>query len=206
MLAHRSNNSMAKKKFDQEVNRFKTSVDVSNREHKIRKFLLENNPGLALRFKEALKLMDQSSNDTWTAILIGKLKRYQSSEFGYSFREAVAATMWWSISTEYGVKDKSKVEEAIKMMIDYRPEIADKVIAESIEKTANVEDKRIKFKNDHRISFVVGYILWCLVIFIGSQFWTTVFTHDVFLRYFVPIVVTGFYILTTYDVLKKKKH
>lgn len=178
------------KKFDQEVKDLRNSVDEAVSDEKKRQSLLDNETLLALIFSKGLRLIDKRPYDYQIATMIAKFKDYRSSNYGYSFDEALTATMLhtvkWDSDAHIG-----KVDIAIEKLKAYNPKF---------------KMAYIKFKNKHRILVVLAYVLWCAMIFVGTQYWVTQVTHDAFTRYFAPSIVTLYYAAFSHGFLRRKRY
>jgi len=177
---------MEKKNFNQEVEEIKKGVDELDQKMKHRRFLLESETELAVRFREAKRLLGSHSYDNQISTMIDEFKEYQSAGFAYD--QALIATVWASVKWDSSVNNE-QVEKAINKLLAYNP---DRRVA------------YIRFKNNHRFLVYTAYVLWCAVIFIGTQYWITQVTHDNFTRYFVPSIVTLYYAAFSHGFLRKK--
>ncbi|NCQ53959.1 hypothetical protein GW791_00705 [Candidatus Saccharibacteria bacterium] len=177
---------MEKKNFNQEVEEIKKGVDDLAHKMERSKFLLESETELAVRFSEAKRLLGDRPYNHQISTMIAEFKEYQSA--GYAYDEALIATVWSSVKWD-STATKEKVGKAINKLLAYNP---DRRVA------------YIRFKNSHRILVIVAYVLWCAMIFVGTQFWITQVTHDTFTRYFVPSMVTLYYAAFSHGFLRKK--
>ena len=179
---------MEKKNFDLEVEEIKGEVDKLSSIMERQKFLLENETTLAVRFSKFQKLLGKSAYDHKIAAMICDFKDYESA--GYSYDKALIAAAWSSVRWDSSV-NVDDINKAIEKLLAYNP---DSRVA------------YINYKNDHRVLVVVGYLLWCAMIFFGTQYWTTQVIHDDFLKYFVPSIVTVWYFMFTVTFLKRKSY
>lgn len=179
---------MEKKNFSLEVEEIKGEVDKLYSIMKRREFLLENETTLAVRFSKFKKFLGEPVYDHQIATMICDFKDYESA--GYRYDEALIAAIWSSVKWDSSV-NVNDVNEAIEELLAYNP---------------GSRVAYVRFKNNHRVLVVVGYLLWCVAIFFGTQYWIAHVTHGNFLKYFVPSVLTIAYFIFTRTFLKRKRY
>lgn len=189
---------MVNKKFDQEVGRYVSMSERTLREEKKRKFYLESEPALADRLRKALELAgDKYAGDYTIGSMIGLINRYRSAEFGFSFAEAVSAAMWKEVQYSSGV-DRSKVEQAIKFLIDYRPKKADWAIAQSVEKKIDAEKRRAEFRQNHKVLAFLAFVMWNIALFAFVYALASAFTDSTYWRMFSSAMIVYINVILTW--------